>query len=171
VGAGDLAYVINGQRVVVHRGACLVGLQARPAHYLALLQPRGAFLGAEGGGAMLSRLWFLFGLYILLGLIFGALCAHRALHSGHDPAAWFGIGLALNVLGYAALLTRGKREVFAPAGVPAGLHKFASTYAPHPCTACGRANHPSAAKCACCGAALQPRFVSEVTRAGLAPGR
>ena len=169
VGQADVVYIVNGQRVPVHRGACLTSLQSRPQHFLAFLQPRGAFLGSQEGGPGLSRFWFLFGVYVLLGLIFGALSAHRALHAGYSPLAWFGLGFLLNVIGYAALLARPKREVFAPAGVPAGLGKIAVTYAPQACPHCGYPNHPSASQCLGCGAPLKPAVVAETVRVGLRP--
>jgi hypothetical protein len=165
VGAGDTAYLMAGQRVPVHRGACDAKFHEGPQLILAKLQPRGAFLGTSPQERALSRVWFLLGLYVLVGLIFAALCAHRALHAGHSPAAWFAAGLILSVFAYLALLTRSKRAVSAPGGVPRGLHKVAATYSPEPCPACGHLNHPSARRCLGCGGMLAPKISSEAGKA------
>ena len=102
-----------------------------------------------------------------MGLIFAAVCAHRALHTGYNPIQWFLIGLVFTAFGYLALLTRPRREVVAPAGIPPGLGKIALTYKPEPCAKCGYTNHPSAAQCLGCGAKLTPQMTSEVARAGV----
>lgn len=166
---GDIVFVVRGQRVPLHLGELGPDLRGQLEGLLAQLEPRGAFLGARRNHPALSTTWFLLGLYILLGLIFAALCAHRALHTGQSPVAWFALGLALNAFAYFALLTRPRREVVAPSGVPAGLRKISATFAPQPCSKCGAQNHPSAAACIGCGTALEPRAASEVARAGLRP--
>jgi hypothetical protein len=160
----DIVYLINGQRVPVHRGGCDTQFRANPQLTLAKLQPGGAFLGTGPQGRTLSRLWFLVGLYILIALLFAALCAQRALHRGRSPAAWFAWGLIFSVAGYLVLLALPKRPVSALAGVPSGLHKVAATYAPQACLKCGTLNHPSASRCAGCGAPLTPIITSEVSR-------
>jgi hypothetical protein len=163
VDENDVVYVINGQRVALHSQEIEPDLSGQLLRLVAQLQPRGAFLGA-GEQAALSPFWFYLGLYVLSGLVFGALAAHRALHKGYSAAAWFSVGCAFSAAGYLYLLSRPAREVTAPAGVPAGLHKIPSTYEPQVC-ACGAENHPSAAACSTCGAILEPRVVSEVQRA------
>ena len=165
--AHDVVFLANNHRIPIHRNELAHDLRAQLTRLLAQFQPRGAFLGAQQEQPALSRAWFLVGLYVLVGLVFAALCAHRALHSGHRPVFWFSVGLALNLLGYLLLLARKKREVLAPAGVPRGLRKISSTYAPEPCAKCGALNHPSASACIGCGAKLEPRVASEVSRAGL----
>lgn len=164
---GDVVYLVQGQRVPIHLGECNAALRARPQSFLAKLTPHGAFLGAGQEGVGLSPAWFFVGLYVLTGLIFAAMCAHQALQAGHNPVAWFGMGLALNAFGYLLLLTRPRREARAPAGVPAGLRKVPATYTPQPCPRCGAANHPSAGECTGCGGKLQPAMESEVHKAGL----
>lgn len=164
---GDAVYQVGGQRVAIHGNEVGTNLRSQLEQLLARLEPRGAFITAERNHPGLSSLWFFVGFYVLLGLVFGALCAHRALHTGHSPFAWFGLGLSLNAVGYLLLLTRPKREVLAPAGVPEGLRKISATYAPQPCALCGTLNHPSANACLGCHAKLEPRIVSEVARAGL----
>lgn len=167
--AGDVVYLVGGQRVPIHLGPCDSALRAQPRHWLAQLRPRGAFLGAEADQPVPSAGWFFLGFYILLGLIFAALCAHQALHVGRSAYGWFAAGLVLNAFGYLILLTRPRREVQAPAGVPRGFGKIAATYAPQPCPKCGATNHPAASECITCGARLAPAVDAEVKRAGLHP--
>lgn len=165
VGQGDLTYLVKGQRVPVHRSACDGQLRANPTAVLAQLRPRGAFLGAETEQPGLASRWFVFGLYVLIGLCFGALCAHSALHSGQNPVVWFLVGLAFNVLGYAVLRSRPRLAFPAPAGIPAGFGKIPATRTPATCAKCGAAIHPSAASCPDCGADQQPTAISEVALA------
>jgi len=128
-------------------------------------EPRGAFLGA-GESAGISSLWFWAGLYVVAGLVFGALAAHRALQTGNRALAWFGVGFFLTLPGYLCLLTRPKQKMDAPAGVPPGLRRIAATSSPEACPGCGAMNHPAAAQCIGCGGKLTPRFVAEAQRAG-----
>lgn len=164
---GDAVYLVEGQRVALHWPTCYRTLAAEPQSFLAKLRPRGAFLGADGRAATLSPVWFLFGAYVLVGLLFGALCAHAAMNRGQNPTVWFGAGLLFSAFGYLLLLMRPARPVLAPGGVPRGLGKFAATFSPAACPMCGRENHPSANRCLSCGAVLTPRVSSEVARAGL----
>jgi hypothetical protein len=159
----DVVYLIEGQRVALHRQEAEANFSGQLLRLVAQLQPRGAFLGA-GRQAALSKWWFFAGLYVLAGLLCGALAAHRALHKGYSAAAWFGIGFFLTLPGLAYLLSRPAREVRAPAGIPAGLHKIPSTYEPQIC-ACGAENHPSARACSTCGKKLEPQIESEAQRA------
>jgi hypothetical protein len=178
VGPGDSVYLVQGQRVPVHADEEREFL-SHPRKYLMRLKPLGgALLGADSNQPgmtnragndrpQVTRMWIYTGLYILLGLVFAALCAHRALHTGHSPVAWFGLGLVLNAIAYILLLTRPKREIRALAGVPPGLGKIAATHAPRRCPKCGAFNHPSAVRCLACGASLSPEVESEVRRIGL----
>lgn len=167
IGAEGVVYLVNGQRVPLHVAVCYNEFVKNPRKYLAALQPHGAFLGAGGEGQGLSLAWFLAGLYVLLGLVFSALCAHRALYAGRSPVAWFAAGLVFNALGFLFLLTRSKQE--ASGLVPQGLAKVAVTRAPQPCPACGSMNHPSARRCANCRKELSSVVSSEVEKAGLRP--
>ncbi len=167
VKSGDLVYLVDGQRVPVHAGDCDAALRANPQRWLARLRPRGgAFLGTDARVG-LTNAWLYAGLYVLVGLLFAAVCAQRALRAGYSPLTGLLLGLAFNVLGYLFVITRPKRQVKAPAGVPAGLHKIPTTYKPQPCPWCGGGNHPSATKCASCGSPLAPQIGSEVEKAGL----
>jgi hypothetical protein len=170
IGKAGVVYLVNGQRVPIHVSDCYARFRRNPLAYLASLQPHGAFLGAGSETQNLPWGWFVAGLYVLAGVVFGALCAHRALGAGRNPAAWFGAGLALNIVGYVWLLARPKLAIESPGGVPEGLGKTPASLGPQPCPRCGRMNHPAATQCADCGAQLQPTVSSEVGRAGLRAG-
>jgi hypothetical protein len=168
IGATDRVYEVEGQRVAVHAGACDNAFTREPGRYLARLKPRGAFLGAEPNlGPNISWRWFAFGIYVFLGLVFGALCAYRAVNRALKPWSWFLAGFFLNLFGFLAQLTRsaGDRSM---AGLPPGLVKVPSTYSPRVCPRCGRLNHPSATSCVECGNKIEPLVTSEVSRVGLA---
>ena len=68
----------------------------------------------------------------------------------------------MNLPAYIVLRLKPKRAITALDGVPAGMHKIASTYNPAACPACAFTNHPTAQKCLGCGAMLEPRSASEV---------
>ncbi|MBI3666379.1 MAG: zinc ribbon domain-containing protein [Acidobacteria bacterium] len=164
--AADKVYLVEGQRVPVHRANCDDVLRADPTRYLASLKPRGGLFGGETAPpGTVSDAWLLLGLYVILGLCFAAVCAHRALDQGHSPYLWFFVGLLLNAPGYLVLLARppGPRNRLA-AEAPAGLAKIPVTFAPRPCPMCGASNHPSAQECLECGAPLRPAVNSEVSR-------
>ena len=167
IGPDDVVYLVDGQRVPVHRGDCDNRLHASPAKFLGKLKPRGAFLDASSLNAQASYAWLYFGFYVLAGLIFGALAAHRAFHVGRRPLVWLVLTLAGNLPAYAVLLALPKCQVRALAGIPPGLGKIASTYSPQACPKCGTENHPSARQCSGCGAKLNPTMESETARAGL----
>lgn len=168
VHADDIVYLVSGQRVPVHAGAEDEAFRQDPKRWLAGLRPHGAFLGTsqagEAGAPALSRAWFFFGSYVLLGLVFAALCAHCAFRKGQSPRKWFTLGLLFNACGFLALLIAPKREVQALTDVPPGLAKIPLTYTPEGCPQCGASNHPSARKCLDCGADLKPIVVSEVDK-------
>jgi hypothetical protein len=168
VGAKDRVYEVEGQRVPVHVGACDNSFRRKPEHFLVRLKPRGAFLGAEPNLAPhISWGWFAFGVYVLLGLVFGAFCASRAVNQALKPWPWFLAGFFLNLFGFLALVTRPAGES-SKAGLPPGLVKVPTTYSPRACPRCGAMNHPSASSCVRCGNEIEPLVVSEVTRVGLA---
>ncbi len=164
----DGVYLVNGQRVPLHIAEMKAASPERIRAVLAQVRPRGAFLGTDPTQQQITTGWFFFGLYVLAGLIFSALCAHHAFHAGQNPIQWLMAGLFLNVVAYGILLTRPRHEVTAPVGIPRGLRKISATYLPEPCPKCGTENHPTARSCAGCGATLSPKMTSEVARAGLA---
>jgi hypothetical protein len=168
IGSKDRVYEVEGQRVPVHVGACGTAFLRNPGLYLARLKPRGAFLSAEPNlGPNISWGWFTLGIYIVLGLVFGAFCAYRAVNHALKPWPWFLAGFFLNLFGFLALVTR-PAGVSSMAGLPSGLVKIPATYSPRPCPVCGRMNHPSATSCAGCGSKIEPLVISEVSRVGLA---
>jgi hypothetical protein len=169
VAATDRVYEVEGQRVPVHTGACDNAFRRAPGHFLARLKPRGAFLGAEPNlGPNFSLGWFAFGIYVLLGLVFGAFCAYRAVNHALGPWPWFLAGFFLNVFAFLALVTRPAGDSsMAPAGLPPGFVKVPTTYSPRVCPRCGEMNHPSATSCVGCGNKIEPVVTSEVARAAL----
>jgi hypothetical protein len=160
--AADIVYQVDGQRLAVHKEKCDAILRSDPQAWTAKLKAHGAFLSAVPDLAALSPAWFLLGLYVLAGLMFAGVCAHRAFRTGQRPAPWFFAGLTLNAGAYLWLLLRSRGAQ--AANVPPGLRKIAATAQPAPCLACGAMNHPSARVCLSCGAALQPLIPAEVTR-------
>jgi hypothetical protein len=167
IGATDRVYEVEGQRAPVHVGACDKAFRRNPGHFLARLKPRGAFLGAEPNpGPNISWGWFAFGIYVFLGLVFGAFCAYRAVNHALKPWPWFLAGFFLNLFGFLALVTRPAGDS-SMAGLPPGLVKVPTTYSPRACPRCGAMNHPSATSCAECGNKIDPLVTSEVTRVGL----
>lgn len=170
IGPKDRVYEFEGQRVPVHLGACDIAFLRNPGHYLARLKPRGAFLSAEPNLAPhIGWGWFAFGIYVLLGLVFGAFCAYRAVNHALKPWPWFLAGFFLNLFGFLALVTRPAGESnMAPGGLPRGLVKVPTTSSPRICPHCGTANHPAATSCTGCGSGMEPLVVSEVSRVGLA---
>jgi hypothetical protein len=160
IGADDKCYLVEGQRVPVHRAGCDDSLRASPLRYLASLKPRGGFFGGERAPGAVSNAWLLLGLYVLAGLCFAALCAHRALNQGLSPYLWFLAGFLFSAPAYLVLLTRpAQRPEY-----PAGLVKIPATAAPQACPQCGAMNHPAAERCLECGSALRPAILSEVSR-------
>ena len=170
IGRKDRVYEFEGQRVPVHVGACDTAFLRNPGHYLGRLKPRGAFLSAEPNlGPSISWGWFTLGIYVLLGLVFGAFCAYRAVNHALKPWPWFLAGFFLNLFGFLALVTRPAGESSTAAGgLPRGLVKVPTTSSPRICPHCGTANHPAATSCSGCGSEIKPLVISEVSRVGLA---
>jgi hypothetical protein len=131
---------------------------------LAQTQPRSALFhkdsGAGEGGIDLG--WMLFGMYVLVALIFGGLSGYTAIAKGLNPVSHFFIGLIFSAFGYFYVLTRPR--VAHAREAPSGLAKVHVTHEPMPCGKCGYTNHPAAKKCLGCGAKLQPIVASEVAR-------
>jgi len=170
IGPKDRVYEFEEQRVPVHVGACDIAFLRNPGHFLARLKPRGAFLSAEPNiGPSISWGWFALGIYVLLGLVFGAICAYRAVNHALKPWPWFLAGFFFNFFGFLALVTRPAGESsLAPSGSPRGLVKVPTTSSPRICPHCGTPNHPAATSCSGCGREIEPLVSSEVARAGLA---
>ena len=129
-----------------------------------------AFFPEPGASfAPMASGWLIFGLYVLAGLLAGALCAYLAVGRGLAPVPWFFAGLVLNMLGLAAILTR-PRGIGSEGGLPAdivppGLRKVARTFSAIACPGCGSPQHPAAKKCSACGGPLNATATSDMSRA------
>ncbi len=144
----------------------LDAFEGDPDVYFEQLQARSALFDERAmDGRRRSSGWLYFGVYFAVGLVFAALCGYLAVSRSLAPLPWFFAGLAGNVAALAVLLVtqRGDASTL-PAGVPAGLAKVPVTRAPVPCPSCGASNHPAAAACGGCGAALAPVLKPETAR-------
>lgn len=137
-----------------------------PERYFGVLEARGALFDEGGvGQGGVSLVWLVVGVYIVLGLLAGGVCAYVAVSKGLPAWPWFFAGLVGNVVGVGVVLGVSRRPgVGAPQGVPGGLRKVPTTRQPQPCAACGAMNHPAAGACAGCGAELQPVVEAETYR-------
>ena len=109
--------------------------------------------------------WLLFGLWVLVSLTTGALCAYLAIGRGKPPVVWFFAGLLLNVVGVVAVLASGRGETSRlVGGAPDGLTKIPSTHAPRRCPGCGATNHPAARRCSACATNLEPSIQAETAK-------
>jgi YHS domain-containing protein len=159
---GDIVEVRYRGRTFFVAAKMLEEFEADPERYFRTLQARGAlFDEAARDNPPMRTGWLGFGVYVMLGLLFGAACAYLALDRGLPAWGWFFAGLALNVLALVTVITR-PREAGAPAA--AGLVKIPTTLTPTPCPHCGNTNHPSAATCSGCGHALEPTIEPETAR-------
>src|SRR5262249_3246397 len=97
LGEDDVALIVRGRRVPLGKSMVDTFL-ADEEKYFAVKQPKAALfqeeltapVGATQGG--ISWTWFLFGLYVLLSLIFGALSGYRAVSRGLQPIPYFFVG-------------------------------------------------------------------------------
>ena len=156
----------RGRRVYLHDGPCADAWFANPAEFFRQLQPAGALFdeGPEATRVMRSG-WLIFGVYVVIGLVFAAASGYLAIQRGHAAVSWFFYGLVFNVFAFGALaLKPAVPAVAAPAGVPPGMRKVPATHAPAICPECGAENHPSAANCSVCGAVQTPTANSEVEK-------
>ena len=141
--------------------------EADPARYFARIQARSALFdeAAFAANRPMAYGWLWLGGYVLAGVVCSALCAYIAVCKGLTPLPWFFAGLLGNVAGLGLVMSVGGGDAAAlPAGIPAGLAKVPTTYAPAACPSCGAANHPSAARCADCRELLTPRVSPEAGR-------
>ena len=164
----DVALIVRGRRVPLHR-TMVDSFMRTQEKYFSQQQPKGALfqeeLSAAKGAALagVTSGWFLFGLYVLVALIFAGVSGYTAVSKGLPPIPNFFIGFFLSALGYLYVLTR--PAVAKKGEIPGGLVKVPLTHAPVPCAACGYQNHPSAKQCVGCGGKLEPMMQSEVARA------
>ena len=161
LGPDDVCLLVDGRRVPLKKEAVNIFLNNQDK-YFSKLQPRSAlFTENMGQPKNLSMGWFIFGIYILLGLFFAALTSHAAVGKGLKPIPWFFIGLLFIAFGYLAVLTK-KSET--TADIPDGLVKVPLTSSPSTCPGCGYQNHPSAKNCSGCGIPLEPKGSSELEK-------
>ena len=163
----DVALIVRGRRVPLHR-TMVDSFMRTQEKYFSQQQPKGALfqeeLSAAKGAALagVTSGWFLFGLYVLVALIFAGVSGYTAVSKGLPPIPNFFIGFFLSALGYLYVVTR--PAVAKKGEIPEGLVKVPLTHTPVPCAACGYQNHPSAKQCVGCGGKLQPTLQSEVAR-------
>jgi hypothetical protein len=169
---GAITEVYKGRRITVCNEVCREHWHANRDALFASLQARGALFDEKAMPAdeqasqpSLFSGWFWFGVWVLAGLICGAIGAYVALGRGLPPLPWLLAGLAFNVVALLVLATRPRGDLSRlPEGVPEGLRKIPATHEPLACARCGNANHPSARRCSRCGAALSPEIASEVEK-------
>jgi len=166
---GEEAVAVRYKGRIFHvKESMLDELRRDPDAYFRKLQARsGLFDEVAMEGRPLETGWLAVGLYVVLGLVCGALSAGMALARSRRALPWFFAGLVGTVVALVALVLAG------PAGdgartLPAGLAKIPSTRAPLPCPRCGAENHPAASTCTTCGASLSPAVAAEI---GLSEGR
>ncbi len=135
---------------------------ATPETYFRNLEPRSGLFDEQAMPlATMSKGWLYLGLYVVIGLVFAALCGYLAIGRGLAPLPWFFAGLAGNVAALVLLLLTPRGD---PKGVPAGLAKVNLTALPRQCPACSAMNHPAAAACSACDGHLQPMGQPETAR-------
>ncbi len=164
---GDDVVEIRYQGRTFHVGAVfLKDFAADPQRYFSNMQARSALFDENALRARpMATGWLWFGVYVLAGLIFAAVCGYVAVSRALSPIPWFFAGLVGNVAGLVVLLVtpRGDERQL-PAGIPRGLRKVPLTRAPVRCASCGAMNHPAAQGCSDCGAGLEPAVESEARR-------
>ncbi len=155
----DIAYLVDGQRVAMKREMEAEFL-ADPKRFVRNLQPEGMLFSARGVG---DANWMLFasGAYVLVGLLFGSLCAQLAMRKNLSVSTWFVYGLGANLFAWLALRARPAVQEVA---MPGGLRKIQTTTDPLCCPHCEHENHPLAGRCLHCKGELTPAGTSEATR-------
>ncbi len=163
----DVALIVKGRRVPL-KLEMVDEFVKHQDKYFARLQPKGALFQEEmgpdsGGRSSVGMGWFLFGVYVLIALLFGGLSGYAAIGKGLKPIPNFIVGLLFPLFGYIYVLSRPRVE--GSVEIPSGLVKVPDTSSPIRCKACGNTNHPSARRCSACNAELKPTGESEVSRA------
>ncbi len=151
LGPGDVVIEHKNNRFPLKKGAVPIFLE-NPGKYLSKKQPKGALFPVETHESKpLSKVWLILGIYILVGLVFGALTVQKALAKRYRPGLWFFMGLLFNVLAYIVILSKGEASLSEQEEVSTEL--FRSTQ-PVLCPECGIENHPSAQSCTECQSPL-----------------
>ncbi len=157
---------IRFQGRTFHVGAPLMGdFVENPRFYFKRLQARTALFDESALEAPPMAVgWLWFGFYVLIGVIFSAVCGYVAVAKARPPMPWFVAGLLGNIAAFVVLLSVPGGDAPCPAGIPRGLRKVPVTRTPSACVSCGCANHPSAAACSDCGTTLIPQVEAETVR-------
>lgn len=154
----------QGRRYYMDGDACVRMFMADPETYAKRIEPRAALVSALRTDLPSYSPWVLYvSLFIVTGLVSGAVTSYVAVQKGLSGLTWFVLGFALNVVAVVMVLfCRGREMLFQTKG----LSKTPHTHAPISCPACGNMNHPSAARCSGCRTGLTPNVQSDVARAG-----
>ena len=171
---GETSVEIRYKGRVFHvKESMLDAFRADPDAYFRKLQARsGLFDEAATDGPPMHSGWLYFGVYVAVGLLFGALCASLALGRGRRPLPWLLAGLVGNVVALAVLAMSPAAAAADGSGVPEPerglgfLGRIATTRAPRDCPRCGASNHPAATACSACGAALEALVPAETDLTG-----
>jgi len=157
----DIVLLVKGRRVPMKKEALSIFLDSRDK-YFSKFEPKGALFTEDITlSERLSMGWFVFGIYVLIGLVFGAITSHCAVEKGLKPVPWFLSGFFLNIFGYIVVAVKRSE---AHGEIPKGFGKIPLTVEPNVCRGCGHENHPSAKSCSSCSTALNPRTTSEIER-------
>ena len=161
---GEPAVEIRYKGRVFHvKESMMDDFRADPEAYFRSMQARsGLFDEAAMPERPMRTGWLAFGVYLVIGLLFGAICGSVAMGRSRPALPWFFAGLAGNVIALGVLLLTTSAEEGGAA--PVGLRKVPRTRAPRPCPHCGATNHPSARACSSCGGALEPKAPAETER-------
>jgi hypothetical protein len=146
-----------------HVSADMLGeFRDRPDTYFRRLQARSVLFDERSTEAgQLSVGWLIVGCYVLVGLVFAALCGYLAVARSLEPVPWFFAGLIGNLAALFVLLATPRGNASTPT---AGLTKVPTTREPLPCPDCGSHNHPAATNCSECGSTLSPAVEAETVR-------
>ena len=159
---GDIVEIRYKGRVFHVSAGMVDDFKADPDRYFYVMQARsGLFDEASVETPAMSMGWLGFGIYVLLGLVFGAATAYAALNRGLPARKWFVAGMLVNVVALVVLLVS-KREAERH---ERGLSKIPTTPSPLACANCRGTNHPLASECSSCGHALRPSGEPETARA------
>ena len=159
----EFGALYQGRRYYMDRKACQKAFLADPERYAKEIEPRAALFASPRPDRVSYGPSFLYlGIYVVMGLFFGALASYIAIQKGLEGKNWFVGGFLLNIIAIVFLVTRPSKEMLFRSE---GVSKTPRTYEPDACPNCGKLNHPSANRCSRCEQALEARVESEVTRA------
>ena len=159
----DYSVMWQGRRYYMESDACVQMFMAEPEKYARRIEPRAALYSTPRVDRPSYSPWVLYiSLFVVAGLVSGAVTSYVAVQKGLGGRNWFLLGLLLN--GVAVVMVffcRGREMLFQTRG----LCKTPQTHAPVVCQHCSKANHPSAVRCSGCGKDLDPKVQSDVERA------